>query len=260
MINAAIVGLGRWWRTLVAAYRATASRATATGCKRFFPAMQELARIAASGELGRLLHIEAQFQQRGGGDDVLAVARFTRRVAGRRDDRHRHPRARRDDPRGRTGAPCAGAAAVAPPAPDPLDTISVLLEFRSGVSGLLAAVRSTPLFLAHPCLRTRQLRRGSRPHRARRCAERRECRNVSLFADVDSVRANLEAFADAVAGTAPYPISTGEMVDVVAAFEAIALAAASDGTRARESNLSADVLTRRAGMADSERWRLQSGP
>ena len=45
--------------------------------------------------------------------------------------------------------------------------------------------------------------------------------------EVDSVRANLEAFADAVAGTAPYPIGTDEMVEVVAAFEAIALAAAS---------------------------------
>jgi hypothetical protein len=40
------------------------------------------------------------------------------------------------------------------------------------------------------------------------------------------VRANLEAFADAVAGAAPYPIGTGEMIDTVAAFEAVALAAA----------------------------------
>ena len=46
---------------------------------------------------------------------------------------------------------------------------------------------------------------------------------------VDSVRANLEAFADAVAGVTPYPISPDEMVDVVAAFEAIVNAAASDG-------------------------------
>ncbi len=45
---------------------------------------------------------------------------------------------------------------------------------------------------------------------------------------VDSVRANLDAFAVAVAGIAPYPIERDEMVDVVA-FEAIAKAAASDG-------------------------------
>jgi predicted dehydrogenase len=35
------------------------------------------------------------------------------------------------------------------------------------------------------------------------------------------VRANLEAFADAVAGHAPYPISPREMIDVVAAFDGI---------------------------------------
>ena len=53
------------------------------------------------------------------------------------------------------------------------------------------------------------------------------------FAPVDSVRVNLEAFADAVAGVAPYPISTSEMLDTVAAFEAIAEGAKSDG-RVRE--------------------------
>jgi predicted dehydrogenase len=44
------------------------------------------------------------------------------------------------------------------------------------------------------------------------------------FAPVDSVRANLEAFADAVAGRASYPIPTGEILATVAAFEAIAAA------------------------------------
>ena len=33
------------------------------------------------------------------------------------------------------------------PAPDPWDSLSVLLEFASGVGGTLAAVRSTPTFL-----------------------------------------------------------------------------------------------------------------
>jgi predicted dehydrogenase len=53
------------------------------------------------------------------------------------------------------------------------------------------------------------------------------------FPPVDSVRVNLEAFADAVAGRAPYPIPTSEMLATVAAFEAIAEAVRSDG-RIRE--------------------------
>ena len=121
-------------------------------------------------------------------------------------------------------------------APDPLDTISVLFEFRSGVSGMLAAVRSTPAFWrihafgrdgsAEALGRTELIVRksGAKPQRL-------------TFPETDSVRANLEAFADAVAGTAPYPIGTDEMVEVVAAFEAIALAAGSEG-RVREVSLS----------------------
>jgi predicted dehydrogenase len=48
------------------------------------------------------------------------------------------------------------------------------------------------------------------------------------FPPVDSVRANLEAFADAVAGIAAYPIPASDMLDTVAAFEAIAEATKSD--------------------------------
>ena len=49
------------------------------------------------------------------------------------------------------------------------------------------------------------------------------------FPPVDSVRANLEAFAAAVAGGVPYPIPMSDMLDTVAAFEAIAEKAKSDG-------------------------------
>ena len=47
------------------------------------------------------------------------------------------------------------------------------------------------------------------------------------YPPVDSVRVNLEAFADAVAGAAPYPISMDEILDTVAVFEAIVEAAKS---------------------------------
>ena len=114
------------------------------------------------------------------------------------------------------------------PAPDPLDTLSVLFEFESGVSGMLGAVRSTPAFWrvhvfgrdgsAEALGRTELVLRKSG-----KAPERR------LFQPLDSVRANLEAFADAVAGRVPYPISPREMVDVVAAFEAIVKSVGSHG-------------------------------
>jgi len=45
--------------------------------------------------------------------------------------------------------------------------------------------------------------------------ERRE------FPKVDSILAEMDAFADAVGGRAPYPITPVEMVNTIAAFEAI---------------------------------------
>jgi predicted dehydrogenase len=41
------------------------------------------------------------------------------------------------------------------------------------------------------------------------------------FQQVDTLRAEFDAFADAVAGRAPYPIPTSQMIDTVAAFEAV---------------------------------------
>jgi len=46
---------------------------------------------------------------------------------------------------------------------------------------------------------------------------------------VDSVRVNLEAFADAVAGRASYPVSEAEILNVTAAFIAIAEAIRAGG-------------------------------
>jgi len=196
--------------------------------KRYFPAMQELARIASSGELGQILHIEGNFS------NEVSAAMFSpwrdlpdESPAGGMTGTGIHVL----DTMIRLAGPVRRVQAqllMHRPAPDPLDTISVLLEFRSGISGVLAAVRCTPSFSrvhvfgrngsAEALDRTELVlrRSGAAPQHLH-------------LAPVDSVRANLEAFADAVAGVAPYPISPGEMVDVVAAFEAIAKAAASDG-------------------------------
>lgn len=190
--------------------------------KRFFPAFQDLLLRAGSGALGEILHIEANFSNEVAGgfggwrlapeeapaggmtgtgihmlDAMIALAGPVRRVKAQLLTRK--------------------------PPPDPLDTIAAVLEFASGASGTLAAVRSTPTywrvhaFARHASAevlgRTELILResGAEPRRL-------------TFAPCDSVRANLDAFADAVAGTAPYPIPPAEILATVAAFAAIAAA------------------------------------
>ena len=41
------------------------------------------------------------------------------------------------------------------------------------------------------------------------------------FEPVDTLRTEFDAFADAVAGRVPYPIPTAQMINTVAAFEAV---------------------------------------
>jgi len=197
--------------------------------KRFFPALQELLRLVKDGELGRILHLEAHFSNEVAGafsewrysvdespaggmtgtgihmlDALVALAGPVRRVQ-------------------------ALLLSHKPP-PDPRDSLSALLEFASGISGTLAMVRSTPAyFRLHAFGREASAEALGRTDLVlRRSGE--EPQHLS-FPPVDSVRANLEAFADAVAGVAPYPIPTGEILDTVAAFEAIAEAAKSERIR-----------------------------
>ena len=110
------------------------------------------------------------------------------------------------------------------PPPDPLDSLSAVLEFASGVSGTLARVRSTPgYFRLHVFGREASAEALFRTDLVVRRSGQ-EPQHLSL-PPVDSVRANLEAFADAVAGRAPYPSPTSDMLATVAAFEAITEAA-----------------------------------
>jgi len=196
--------------------------------KRYFPAMHEVARIVASGELGQLLHIEANFS-----NEVSATM-----FSPWRDSPEESPAGGMAgtgihalDAMIRMAGPVRRVQAQLlshRPAPDPRDTISALLEFRSGISGMLAAVRCTPMFWrVHAFGRDGSAEALGRTELVIR-KSRAQPQRIDL-PEVDSVRANLEAFAAAVAGAAPYPISQAEMVDVVAAFEAIARAAGSDG-------------------------------
>ena len=199
--------------------------------KRFYPSLRELIRLVKGGELGRILHLEAHFSNEVAGTFTEWRYSLEESPAGGMTGTGIHVLDASIAMAGPVRRVQALLLSYKPP-PDPLDSLSVLLEFASGISGTLAAVRSTPMYLrvhafgrkaSAEALGRSELvlwKSGAEPQRL-------------SFPPVDSVRVNLEAFAEAVAGRAPYPIPTSEMLDTVAAFEAIAEAMRSDG-RIRE--------------------------
>jgi predicted dehydrogenase len=202
--------------------------------KRFFPAMSELLRLVKGGELGRILHLEAHFSNEVAGTASEWRYSLEESPAGGMTGTGIHML----DALVALAGPVRRVQALLlsqKPPPDPQDSLSALLEFVSGISGTLAMVRSSPTyFRLHAFGRNASAEVLGRTELVVRRGGV-EPRHLSFreATPVDSVRANLEAFADAVAGVAPYPIPTSEMLDTVAAFEAIAEAAKSNG-RLRE--------------------------
>jgi predicted dehydrogenase len=188
--------------------------------KRFWPSMRELRRVAASGELGQLLHVEAHYsnlnsnknfatwrdspaESPGGGmtgsgihvlDAVVNLAGPVRRVNAQLVSRK--------------------------PQPDPLDTVSVLFEFQNRISGTLAAVRATPFYWrVHVFGDKGSAEALGENNLVLHLADGKP--RLAHFETVDSLSAEFDAFADAVAGRASYPIPTSHMLNTVAAFEAV---------------------------------------
>jgi predicted dehydrogenase len=188
--------------------------------KRFFASMQDLFRRVERGELGPLLHLEAHFSNE---LTPLLASPWRHRTeeapAGGLTQTGVHAL----DALLHLGGPTRRVAAQflsQKPPPDAFDSLSVMIEFACGASGLLAVVRSTPAFWrVHAFGRAASAEALGRNHIVLRKSGRGpEC---LALPPVDSVRANLEAFADAVEGRAPYPIPHQEMLDTVAAFEAV---------------------------------------
>jgi predicted dehydrogenase len=199
--------------------------------KRFFPSLDELVRLNKSGELGQILHIEAHFSNEVAGTFTNWRYSTEESPAGGMTGTGIHVL----DTLVAMAGPVRRVQVLLlwhKPPPDPLDSLSVLLEFASGISGTLAAVRSTPNYLrVHAFGRHASAEAlGHTELVLRRSTAEPQRLN---FPPLDSVRANLQAFADAVAGRAPYPIPTSQILDTVAAFEAIAEAVKSGG-RIRE--------------------------
>ena len=188
--------------------------------KRFWPSMTELRRVVASGALGKIMHIEGHYSNENSG---------------------LHFSAWRDSPGESPGGGMTGTgihlldAFVGLGGPvaevsarvishraghDPRDAASVMFRFANNLSGYFGLVRASPVYWrvhvfgdegsveaigeTGTIVRTR----GGK-------IDRRE------FQKLDSLLAEMDAFADAAAGRSPYPITPAEMVNTIAAFEAI---------------------------------------
>jgi predicted dehydrogenase len=187
--------------------------------KRCFASMRELQRVVREGAIGDILHVEGHFSNE----------HSTRVTGGWRDDPSESPGG------GMTGAglhvldafvnlvgPIAEVDArlfVRKAPPDPRDAVAALVRFDGGASGLMATVRAAPMFWRVHAFGTRGSAeaRGEDTLIVARIGE--EPRTLALE-HVDSLRVLVEAFADAVEGKAPFPVTPGQMLDVIGAFEA----------------------------------------
>jgi predicted dehydrogenase len=197
--------------------------------RRLWPSMHALRRIASSGELGEILHVEGHFSNE-----------HSNNTAGTwRDSPAESPGG------GMTGAGLhildafintigavkrvRGQLIVRKPPPVPRDTAAVLLEFDNGVSGTIATVRATPFYWRVHVFGDKGSAESLGEHELVLRKSNAPPQQLTLE-PVDALKLELEVFADAIEGRAPFPIAASDMLATVAAFEAVIEALASGTT------------------------------
>ena len=197
--------------------------------RRFWPSMVALKRAVDAGELGQLLHIEGHFSNE-----------HSNNTAGTwRDSPEESPGG------GITGAglhvldaflniigpvkKVRGQLIVRKAPPVARDVASVILEFANGVSGAFTTVRATPLYWRVHVFGDRGSAESISENELQIHRSNAQPERIAL-APVDSLRIELEAFADAVDGRAAYPVSAAEVLRTVATFEAVIRALESGAT------------------------------
>jgi predicted dehydrogenase len=197
--------------------------------RRFEPAVVALRERIARGDLGTLLQIEANFSQ----DKFFALPPDNWRLS------NEHAPV---GPLSATGIHLVDLAiAILGPAEQVWarlatrasnfangDTLGLMLAFPGGANALISAMLATPFegrFAVYGRKGWIEIRDRTHPEHptgwdVTTCIAGAE-RTTEFVAPHASVRANLEAFATAVSGGAPYPVTTREMLANVAALEAI---------------------------------------
>jgi len=197
--------------------------------KRFEPPIQELMRLVKSGELGTPLQVEANFLQ----DKFLSLPADNWRLSAK--EAPAGPMTATgihllDLSVGVFGAAERVFASVRQLGSQLVngDTLGILVNFRSGGNALLGAVLATPFdgrFAVYCNKGWAEVRDKAHPEAPqgwtltvhRRGGER----TVREYPPAKAVLANLEAFAEAASGGAPYPVPQAEMIANVSALEAI---------------------------------------
>jgi predicted dehydrogenase len=203
--------------------------------KRFEPPIQELMRMVKAGELGTPLQIEANFVQ----DKFLSLPPDNWRLSAKEAPA---------GPMTATGIHLLDlSVGVMGPAERVLasvrtlgselkngDTLGILVNFRSGANALLSAILATPFdgrFAVYGSKGWAEVRDKAHPESPRGWTLTAHLRGGEKqtrdYPPAKAVLANLEAFADAAAGRAPYPVPQAEMIANVSALEAIFRSAAS---------------------------------
>jgi predicted dehydrogenase len=188
--------------------------------KRCFPSMTALRRVLSEGQIGEVLHVEAHF----------CNEHSTRVVAG----------GWRDDPSESPGGGLTGAglhlidALVSlggpigevharlferKPPPDPRDVIALQVTFANGGTGQLASVRAAPAYWRVHVFGTKGWAEA-RDETTLTVAPSGQGPQTQTFPPADSLSVLLESFAEAIERGTPFLVPTGEMLAVVAAFEA----------------------------------------
>jgi predicted dehydrogenase len=187
--------------------------------RRFWPSMAALRDTVASGELGAILHIEGHNSNEnsqnitagwrlspdespGGGltgaglhvlDAFVSLLGPVRRVYAQLNLREQGP--------------------------PPLDTAMLAIDFASGATGMLATVRATPLYWRVHAFGAKGsaevLDEGAMILRMSGAKPRR-----IAYPAIDALRAELDAFADAVEDKRAFPAPEAEVLATLAAFEA----------------------------------------
>jgi predicted dehydrogenase len=108
------------------------------------------------------------------------------------------------------------------------DTLGVLVNFKSGANALLSAMLATPFdgrFAVYGTKGWAEVRDKAHPEAPQGWVLTTKTasggKSFHEYPPANAVLANLEAFADAVAGRASYPVPQEQMIANIAALEAV---------------------------------------